>query len=258
MISRFNGKVRLLFVITLIGTFSSCVNTKEAVYFNDQAEGEFPIINPLIQQTIVPNDLLSILITSPNPEATAFFNNSASGSANGARNQSGYLVEKDGTIQYPGLGRVQAAGLTKTQLTDYFRNTLIEKKLLLDPIVTINYLNFRVTVLGEVLRPMVVTVPNEKISLLEALGMAGDLTIYARRDNVMLIREEDGKRLIKRINLNSNALFTSQYYYLKSNDIVYAQPNKTKLFSTSNTRQILPVVFSAISLAALVLYRLRQ
>jgi polysaccharide export outer membrane protein len=88
--------------------------------------------------------------------------------------------------------------------------------------------------------------------------MAGDLTIYARRDNVMLIREEDGKRLIKRINLNSNALFTSQYYYLKSNDIVYAQPNKTKLFSTSNTRQILPVVFSAISLAALVLYRLRQ
>jgi polysaccharide export outer membrane protein len=231
----------------------SCRSPKEAVYFNNQPEGEFAINNPLSQQPIVANDIFSISVSSLNPEASAVFN----GAANNANKTTSYLVEKDGSIQFPVLGKIQTAGLTKAQLTDLIRNTLIDKKLLLDPIVTINYLNFRVTVLGEVTKPMVVTVPNEKISLLEALGMAGDLTIYARRDNVMLIREENGKRLIKRINLNSSDLFNSEYYFLKSNDIIYAQPNKTKIFSTSNTRQILPVVFSAISLVALVFYRLR-
>ncbi|MEO7802492.1 MAG: polysaccharide biosynthesis/export family protein [Ginsengibacter sp.] len=234
-------------------TIFSCKTTKDVVYFNNQPEGEFAISNPLSQQPIVANDILSISVSSLNPEASAVFN----GATNSAKTTTSYLVEKDGSIQFPVLGKIQTAGLTKAQLTDLIRNTLIEKKLLLDPIVTINYLNFRVTVLGEVSKPMVVPVPNEKISLLEALGMAGDLTIYARRDNVLLIREENGKRLIKRINLNASDLFTSEYYYLKSNDIVYAEPNKTKVFSTSNTRQILPIIFSGISLLALVVYRLR-
>ncbi len=251
MISRINSKVRLLLMIIICSAVFSCRSAKEAVYFNNQPEGEFAINNPLTQQPIVPNDILSITVSSPNADASAVYNGTA-------QKTTSYLVEKDGSFQFPVLGKIQAAGLTKAQLTDFLRNTLIDKKLLLDPIVTINYLNFRVTVLGEVTKPMVVLVPNEKISLLEALGMAGDLTIYARRDNVMLIREENGKRLIKRIDLNSGDLFNSQYYYLKSNDIIYAQPNKTKIFSTSSTRQILPIIFSAISLAALVLYRLKK
>ncbi|MEJ7679672.1 MAG: hypothetical protein WKG06_17795 [Segetibacter sp.] len=99
--------------------------------------------------------------------------------------------------------------------------------------------------------------PNEKISLLEAIGMAGDLTIFARRDNVLLIREEKGKRLLKRINLNSGDIFNSPFYYLKSNDIVYAEPNKSKVFNSSGFRELLPLTFSFLTTITLVLYRLK-
>jgi len=240
----------------------SCTSTKKIAYFNNQPEGIYANKTPLIQQNIVPNDLLSITVSSLNPEATAIFNNSSVSSAPTAgatvKNATGYLVEQDGTIEFPLLGRIQAAGLTKTELAEFLRKTLEDKKLLIDPIVVINFLNYRVTVLGEVARPMVVTVPNEKISLLEAVGMAGDLTPYARRDNVLLIREENGKRLLKRINLNSGDIFNSPYYYLKSNDIIYAEPNKTKAFSTSGFREVLPLLFSFITITTLAVYRLNR
>lgn len=253
-----------LFLIIFISNFLfSCSNTRQIAYFNNQAEGIYDSKTPLLQQTIIPNDLLSITVSSLNPEATAIFNNSSASSApavgsSTVRNATGYLVEANGTIQFPLLGKIQAAGLTKTELAEFLRKTLEDKKLLIDPIVVINFLNFRVTVLGEVSRPMVVNVPNEKISLLEAIGMAGDLTLYARRDNVLLIREEKGKRLLKRINLSSGDIFDSPYYYLKSNDIVYAEPNKTKAFSTSAAREVLPLVLSFLTLITLVLYRLRR
>ncbi len=150
------------------------------------------------------------------------------------------------------------AGLTKMELTEFLRKTLVDKQLLLDPVVAIRFLNFRITVLGEVTRPMVVAVPNEKISLLEAIGMAGDLSIYARRDRILLIREEKGKRMMKRLNLNTGEIFNSPYYYLKSNDILYVEPNKSKIFSSSNARVILPIVFSALSVVAIVIDRVTR
>ena len=108
-------------------------------------------------------------------------------------------------------------------------------------------LNFKVTVLGEVGHPSVIPVPSEKISLLEALGLAGDLTINARRDNVMVIREEAGRKIIKRINLNSSELFTSPYYYLQTNDVVYVEPNKAKVRSGSNAAMWVTVALAALS-----------
>lgn len=251
------------FLIIFISNFLfSCSSTRQLAYFNNQPEGIYDNKTPLLQQTIIPNDLLSITVSSLNPEATAIFNNASSSSApssgTNVRNATGYLVEADGTIQFPLLGKIQGAGLTKTELAEFLRKTLEDKKLLIDPIVVINFLNYRVTVLGEVSRPMVVTVPNEKISLLEAIGMAGDLTLYAKRDNVLLIREEKGKRLLKRINLNSGDIFDSPYYYLKNNDIIYAEPNKTKAFSTSATREVLPLAFSFLTLIALLIYRFRR
>jgi polysaccharide export outer membrane protein len=252
-----------LFLSFIIATnfLLSCRSSKEIAYFNNQAEGVYENKTPVLQQTIVPNDLLSITVSSLNPEATAIFNNSGTSAAPSTgttvRNATGYLVEQDGSIQFPLLGRIQAAGLTKTELAEFLRKTLEDKKLLIDPIVVINFLNYRVTVLGEVGHPTVVTVPNEKISLLEAIGMAGDLTLYARRDNVLLIREEKGKRLLKRINLNSGDLFNSPYYYLKSNDIVYAEPNKTKAFATSPTREFLPLILSFVTVITLILYRFK-
>ena len=125
---------------------------------------------------------------------------------------------------------------------------LVDQKLLVDPIVMVRQLNFKVSVLGEVGHPNVINVPSEKISLLEALGLAGDITIYGRKDNVMVIREENGIKKIKHLDLNSDELFTSQYYYLKSNDIVLVAANKNKVASVSRSNQVLPVVFSALSL----------
>jgi polysaccharide biosynthesis/export protein len=116
-------------------------------------------------------------------------------------------------------------------------------------------LNYRVTVLGEVARPTVVSVPNERISILEALGIAGDITIYGKKDNVLLIREEKGGKLIKRINLNSSEIFSSPYYYLKSNDIVYVEPNQARIATASRTQQLLPTILSALSFVAIILTR---
>ncbi len=240
------------FSIILSGLFlGSCVNTREAVYFNNVPDSVLNI-SPDQLQKIASNDILGITVTSLNPEASIIFNNAYPASSSSTP---GYLVDQDGYIQFPVLGKLRVGDLTKQQLTDSLRTLLLDKKLLVDPVVSIRYLNFRVTVLGEVSRPTVVVVPNEKISLLEALGMAGDLTIFARRDNVTLIRDEDGKRLIKRINLNNGEIFNSPYYYLKSNDIIYVEPTKTKIASATPLRQNLPIILSALSLLAIIFTR---
>jgi polysaccharide export outer membrane protein len=235
--------------------FTSCVSTKEATYFNHL--GDTSLINSAIisEPAIQINDILNISVSSMNPEASSIFNtpNEGNGDETGL---SGYLVDEEGNIQFPVLKSIKAAGLTKQQLRTYITKSLLDKKLLVDPIVSIRFQNFRVTVLGEVARPTVVSVPSEKISLLEALGFAGDLTIYAKRDNVLVIREENGKKIIKRINLNTNELFGSPYYYLKTNDIVYVEPNKAKIASASRTQVWLPVVMSGVTLGIIVIDRL--
>jgi len=134
-------------------------------------------------------------------------------------------------------------------------NQLVEKKLLFDPIVNIRYLNYRVTVLGEVAHPGVINVPDEQITILEAIGQAGDLTIYGKRDNVLLIRMENGTKKIARLNLNSSHIFTSPYYFLKTNDVVYVEPGKTKIIAASPERQFLPTILSGLSLLTLILTR---
>ncbi len=217
--------------------------------------------NNEIQTPIQPNNILSITISSLNPEASSAFNMqtsnvSRSTTVTGSNTESGgYLVYNDGTIQLPMLGTVKAAGLTKAQLRDEITKIILTKKLLIDPIVDIRFLNYEVTVLGEVAHPTVITVPSEKISLLKALGLAGDLTIYGRRDNVLLIREENGKKKTRHINLNSSNFFNSPYYYLQPNDVVYIEPNKAKASTATNTQLYLPIVFSALSVVFIVLDR---
>jgi polysaccharide export outer membrane protein len=216
---------------------------------------------PVPESIIQRNDLLSISVSSLNPEASYIFNApnipSIPSTTNGVQSN-GYLVGEDGYLQFPVLGNIQAAGLTKNQLKKEITRRLITNKLLVDPIVSVKFLNYRVTVLGEVNHPNTLSVPNEKISLLEAIGMAGDLTIYANRRNVLIIREEEDKKQIKRLDLNSNDIFTSPYYYLKSNDIVYVEPNKARIASAknNNSRVWLPIVFSGVTMIAIVVDRL--
>jgi polysaccharide biosynthesis/export protein len=251
------NNIPILLVFLCLMFTASCVSTKKAIYFDNIQDAEIITkvddLEPIIQK----NDILSITVNSLNPEASQIFNlpnNSEAEvvSTTGRPIQiTGYLVDQDGTIDFPVLGRIHAEGLKKSELKELILKSIIDQKLLMGPIVNVRYLNFRIIVIGEVSRPTVVIVPSEKITLLEALGFAGDLTVFAKRENVMIIREEENggenKRIIKRLNLNSQELFTSPYYYLKSNDIVYVEPNNAKISSASTPRLWLPVIFSGLT-----------
>jgi polysaccharide export outer membrane protein len=187
-------------------------------------------LQPLLKE----NDLLNISVSSLNPEATEIFNISNTRNQSGIDNQaSGFLINNEGYISFPVLGKIKAAGKTKQELEEGITKELVNRKLLLEPIVEIRYLNFRVSVMGEVKDPSVLTIPSEKVTLLEALSLAGDLTIYAKRDNILLIREEGNIKKLRRIDLTTDDIFTSPNYYLKPNDIIYVEPNKSKISESS-------------------------
>jgi polysaccharide biosynthesis/export protein len=237
----------LVFTVLL---FTACVNPRKLVYFPDQRDTTLNLASlpappePVIQE----NDVLSITVSSLSPAASAIFNapntqaGGATSSALGA--QTGYLVATDGKIDFPILGKVKAAGFTKPQLADNLVKQLLAQEQLKDPIVTIRQLNYHITLIGEVGRPGVYNIPSEKINMLEALGQGGDLTPYANRKTVVLIREEEGKRIFHRIDLNSSKILSSPYYYLKSNDIIYAEPNEVRATSVSNQGQIINYVLT--------------
>jgi len=241
----------------------SCASTKKTVYFYNVQDTTFVQRGSEIQTPIRENDILGISISSLNAEASAIFNppinnNIRSTTVTGANTEpGGYLVNTDGTIQLPVLGTIKAAGLTKKELKDNITNMILSKKLLVDPLVEIRFLNYEVTVIGEVAHPTVITVPSEKISLLKAIGLAGDLTIYGKRENVLLIREENGKKKTRHIDLNSSNFFNSPYYYLQPNDVVYVEPNKAKVASASRSQQLLPILLSSLSIIVIVLDRVK-
>ena len=252
---------RALAFLSIVAALCSCTSTRKSVYFTGIEDSDLTITAKEYEPIIKPNDILSIMVSSLNAEASEVFNKPVVRESGYVSNTAtttqanGYLVTQEGFIQFPILGNIQVVGLTKKQIKDQLTKQLVDKKLLVDPVVDVRYLNFRVAVMGEVGRPSVVTVPSEKISLLEALALAGDLTIYARRDNVMVIREENGKRQIRRIDLTSSELLTSPYYYLKSNDIVYAEANKARVASTNRAIQWLPVIFAALTFAIIAIDR---
>jgi polysaccharide biosynthesis/export protein len=256
-------KIRLLLLVyVLINT--ACIDSKKATYFNNMKDSDFQRELETLEPVIQKNDLLSISVSSLNKDASTIFNTtnlSVSQNANATSTLSpaaGYLVDQDGNIKFPLLGNIQAAGISKKELTEKITRQLVKESLLYDPIVDIRYLNFKVSVLGEVNRPSIFTIPNEKITLLEALGLAGDLTIYAKRDNILLIREENGTQQVRRLDLTTSDFFKSPYYFLKSNDIVYVEPNKAKIASSGRATQLIPVVFSLVTLGIVALDRLTR
>jgi polysaccharide export outer membrane protein len=253
-----------ILLIVVILCSSSCLSTQQSTYFNNaQSAAYTPNIKDSGIIIIQKNDILSIVITSLNPEASAIFNTTNTSTQNyntTGTNQSitGYLVNSDGFIELPILGSMKAAGLTKKELKETITNILLEKKLLLDPIVSIRQLNFEITIIGEVGKPSVITVPSEKVSLIKALGLAGDITIYGKKDNVTLIRESGGKRDVVHLDLNSADFLTSPYYYLQPNDIIYVEANKNKVASVSRTRQSLPIIISSLSVLIIALTYLKK
>lgn len=258
------GIVRIVILLIIPIVLSACVGTKDAIYFSNSTTSEFTNALDNLEPIIQKNDLLSINVSSINPEASEIFNihstsNVRSMSAsNTVAPATGYLVNQEGEIEFPMLGKVKAAGLSKKALKQTLESQLSNKKLLLFPIVDIRYLNYKVSILGEVARPSVLTISNEKLTLLEALGLAGDLTIFANRKNVLLIREDGNSKKLIRIDLTTDELFTSPYYYLNSNDILYVEPNKNKIASAGAARQWIPVLLSSLTLVVVTVDRLMR
>ena len=185
---------------------------------------------------IQPQDQLSIIVNSRDPKMATPFNLSVSthysGSELGASSSStritGYIVDNAGNINFPSLGTVHVSGLNRWELQDLIKDMLSDSGLLRDAIVTVEFLNFKVSVLGEVTSPGTYSVTGDKITIFQALALARDLTIYGQRDNVRVIREQNGKRQIYVLNLTDSEIFSSPAYYLQQNDVVYVTPSKVR------------------------------
>ena len=244
--------------VCLFVVFSSC-SKRNLVYFSDLPQNtdfNTPVKN-YVPPKIQPADILSITVSSLNPESNVLFNNvllpTASGNTNviASKIDEGYLVDKAGFINYPVIGKINLAGLTREDAIE--KMTGLIKEHVKNPIVNIRFVNFKVTVIGEVMKPASFTVTSEKINVLEALGLAGDMTAYGRRENVLIIREKDGVRSTARINLNNKDVLSSPYFYLQQNDIVYVEPdNRVKTADTAPGNRFLGIWAALISIAGFV------
>ena len=186
---------------------------------------------------IQPQDQLSIIVTSRDPKMAIPFNLSVSNfytgselASSGGSSQriTGYVVNNEGNINFPSLGALHAAGLNRWELQDLIKDRLADEGLLKDAVVTVEFLNFKVSVLGEVASPGTYSVTGDKITILQALALARDLTIYGQRENVQVIREQNGQRQIYTLDLTSSSIFDSPAYYLQQNDVVYVTPSKLR------------------------------
>jgi polysaccharide export protein, bexD/ctrA/vexA family len=238
-------------VLTII---SSCVSTKDVPYMKNADIVDLTPSRGLYDAKIMPKDLLTITVSTLNADASAPFNGGstsivAQGNSNTASTQ-GYLVDNNGDIEFPLVGKIHVAGLTKTLCQEAIRERIAPYLAKTErPLVTVRMSSYRITVLGEVKGPGVIPVTTEKISVLEAIASAGDLSIYGRRDNVMLIREDsNGQKSIHRLNLNDANIINSPYFYLQQNDVLYIQPNKVQA-SNAVFGPITSMVFSFLGIA---------
>ncbi len=234
-----------LTVLIIIGLFfTACVPREKIVYF----QGDLESIEQLAEQysaTIQPDDLLTITVFGRNVEATRIFNQESN--TGGAQT---YLVDEEGNVEFPVLGKIKLAGLTRNEAIQYMKGMLSRD--IIDPGVSITITNYRITILGEVGRPGTYHLQNEKVTLLEALGMAGDLTINGLRENILVVREENGKQNFYRVNLTTEEIFNSPVYYLAQNDVVYVEPNQNKINSARDSSIFRNVSF-AISVASFLI-----
>ena len=251
-----NIKVQHYLLLCLISFLASCSAPKEVLYLQDIASIKEENIDKNYEVIIHKDDLLAILVNSKDPELALPFNMPVVTYQIGAQTTAqqrllGYLVDQNGDIDFPILGKIHVEGLTRMQVTELIKQKLMSEDLIKDPIVTVQFLNFKVSVMGEVTRPGTFDISGDRITLLEALSMAGDLTIYGRRDRVAVIREKDGKRRILYHDLRSSDIFQSPCYYLQQNDIVYVEPNKAKTGqSRINSNNSVGVWLSAVSVLA--------
>ncbi|GAB3904361.1 polysaccharide biosynthesis/export family protein [Larkinella knui] len=245
---------------------TGCVSSKKLVLYQKGGVGKDTIaLAPRYISTIKVGDVLSVQVSSFSPEATALFNpytaiTAMSGTSSMQNSPTtplpylpGYLVSEEGQIELPLIGKFTVQGLTNSQAAKQIRQKLLDY--LKEPTVNVRNLNFQISVTGEVARPSLFTIPNEHITLPEALGLAGDITIFGQRTNVLVIREENGVRTFNRVDLTKRDLFRSPFYNLHPNDIVYVEPGKARIANADRTYQLVPIILSALSIIAIVITR---
>lgn len=260
-------KIFLFFFVA--AALAGCTSYKNVPYMQDIGTVNNSVqTQPLYDARIMPKDLLSITVNTTDPKTSAPFNLTVQTSINAAYNTSTttqaalqqYLVNNEGEIDFPVIGRIKVGGLTKNEAEDLIREQL-KPYLKETPIVTVRMANYKIAVLGEVAHPGSFTISNEKVNVLEALAMAGDMTVYGLRTNVKLIREDaDGRRSIHELDLTKSDLVLSPYYYLKQNDILYVTPNQTKARSSdigTTTTTWISATSIMVSIASLIVNILR-
>jgi polysaccharide biosynthesis/export protein len=255
-----------LAIFIFIATLSSCVSHKELLYLSDlpaETDMSDSIMNiGLSDLRIQPDDLLSITVTSYNMEAAKPFNpemasmqtmaQTVQGAAFTADMLTGYFVDSEGFIDFPVVGKVNLNLKTLSEAQAILHTKL--KVYLKDVVVNIRYLNLKISVLGEVNRPGTIRLSNKRLTIFEAIGLAGDMTSYSNRSNVVVIREKNGRRMVKRLNLQSSKIFASPFYFLQQNDVLIVEPNKYKVNTVADkSSRIISIVSVGISVLAFTL-----
>jgi len=244
-------KIRKIFAIILSAAFlSACSSRKDIVYFQDEPIDKMADVSQPKELIYKTDDILAINVAALDPETVQPFNLTVA--ANNSNNLFGvqggqqlqtYLVDYDGNIDFPVLGKIKVAGLTRPQLTNLLKERI--SVYVKDPIVNVRLSNFTITIIGEVSNPGTFTIQDERITILEALGLAGDLTIYGEREDVLVIREVNGQKKFAKVDLRSINSINSPVYYLQQNDVIYVEPNNSRVrSSTYNQNNV--VLLSAI------------
>ena len=251
-------RVIKLFFISVSLFMASCVSKKDIVYFQYDKINQAEVSNSY-KTIIKPDDLLQITITALDIEAVRPFNlaavtySTSSNSAIGVAQQQTYLVDTKGEIEFPVLGKIKIGGLTRDETIALLKSKL-SPDYIKDPNVNIRIANYKISVMGDVVRPGSYNIPNERITILDALALAGDVNISGQRNNILIIREEANKKVQYRVDIRSNLLLTSPVYYLQQNDVVYVEPNYARIQSaSSNSNTSLFISITSLLIGVLTL-----
>lgn len=267
-------KILFVFPITLViislFLFSSCTTTRKTKYFADIPDSGKLIPLPVttyVDPKIQIDDILTIVVETLDPQATAGINlgnipissssSQIGGPALSSQTIAGYLVDKDGNVELPVIGKIKVAGYTTSQAKEVIYE--VASKYYAKPTVIVRYANFKITVAGEVAKPGVYVVPNEKLNITDALAMAGDLTVYGKRENILLIRtNDDGSKTPYRVNLQKSAVMNEPYFYLRQNDYLYVEPTKAKAAANDLAEaRNLTIVSSVLSVLIILVSRIK-
>lgn len=234
-----------------LSALSGCTSAKDIHYFQDIDQFQTQKIEAEYQPVIMKDDKLQIVISGPDKSVVAPYNftlsNTASGTYTSTQSVIPYLVDSHGDIDMPGLGRLHVEGMQRTELVDHITNLLIERGLVKEPVVSVSFLNYRITVLGEVRNPGTYTVPSERVTVLQALGMAGDLLITADRHDILLIRDVDGKQTHYKIDLRESSILNSEFFYMHQNDVLYVPQSASRIASGTTATSLWSIILSSLT-----------